>query len=130
MFTCDAQNFYWTAAAIGLGRDSTLKELRRAAEKHCARPWHLLHAEYSGHVPDRYLARNCFGATYVYVLLHHRYELGLDALSCIEHVCAYTCTQRMPWWALVRIPGNRNGRKDAWMDVCVCMCVCVCSHAG
>ncbi|MEW5317299.1 MAG: hypothetical protein WDW38_008610 [Sanguina aurantia] len=72
------ENFFWTAKALNLHTGATLRHLATAAEAHCSKHWSSLHAEFSGHIPDQYLVRYCFGAVYVYTLLHEVFQLGLD----------------------------------------------------
>ncbi|GLI69002.1 hypothetical protein VaNZ11_013540 [Volvox africanus] len=72
------ENFAWTARALGLPENATLRQLRERGHRYCAKHWSSLHAEFSGHIPDQFLVRYCFGAAYILVLLHHGFGLGLD----------------------------------------------------
>ena len=73
------ENLYWTTKALGiLHSDVTLQEIRDAGHKYCSHHWSSLHAEFSGHVPDIFLTRYCFGAAYVFALLHVGLGVGLD----------------------------------------------------
>ncbi|GIL42985.1 hypothetical protein Vafri_787 [Volvox africanus] len=72
------ENFAWTARALGLPENATLRQLRESGRRYCAKHWSSLHAEFSGHIPDQFLVRYCFGAAYILVLLHHGFGLGLD----------------------------------------------------
>ncbi|KAG2499851.1 hypothetical protein HYH03_002142 [Edaphochlamys debaryana] len=72
------ENFAWTARALGLDAGATLRDLRERGASYCARHWSSLHAEFSGHIPDQYLVRYCFGAAYILALLHSGFGMGLD----------------------------------------------------
>ncbi|PNG99613.1 Golgi apyrase, partial [Tetrabaena socialis] len=72
------ENFAWTARALGLPASATLRELREGGGRYCARHWSSLHAEFSGHIPDQFLVRYCFGAAYILALLHSGLGMGLD----------------------------------------------------
>ena len=56
------ENLYWTAKVLGLHQEATLQELYDAGGRHCSIHWASLHAQFSGHVPDQFLTRYCFGA--------------------------------------------------------------------
>lgn len=66
------ENFYFTARALGLGPHATLAELKQAGTQFCAKSWSQLHEENVRQIPDQFILRYCFGAAYVYVLLHDR----------------------------------------------------------
>ncbi|KAG2442525.1 hypothetical protein HXX76_002611 [Chlamydomonas incerta] len=72
------ENFAWTARALGLPARSTLRELRAHGDRYCSRHWSSLHAEFSGHIPDQFLVRYCFGAAYILALLHTGLGFRLD----------------------------------------------------
>ncbi|EFJ51965.1 hypothetical protein VOLCADRAFT_120373 [Volvox carteri f. nagariensis] len=72
------ENFAWTARALGLHENATLRQLRESGHHYCAKHWSSLHAEFSGHIPDQFLVRYCFGAAYILALLHSGFGLGLD----------------------------------------------------
>ncbi|KAG2448294.1 hypothetical protein HYH02_006878 [Chlamydomonas schloesseri] len=72
------ENFAWTARALGLPPRSTLRELREHGARYCSRHWSSLHAEFSGHIPDQFLVRYCFGAAYILALLHTGLGFSLD----------------------------------------------------
>ncbi|KXZ56727.1 hypothetical protein GPECTOR_1g655 [Gonium pectorale] len=72
------ENFAWTARALGLPATATLRQLREHGVRYCARHFSSLHAEFSGHIPDQFLVRYCFGAAYILALLHSGLGLGLD----------------------------------------------------
>ncbi|GIL99459.1 hypothetical protein Vretimale_4620 [Volvox reticuliferus] len=87
------ENFAWTAKALGLPENATLRQLHECGRRYCAKHWSSLHAEFSGHIPDQFLIRYCFGAAYILVLLHHGFGLGLD-------------DDRLRWTNTVREGGN------------------------
>ncbi|GAX79731.1 hypothetical protein CEUSTIGMA_g7172.t1 [Chlamydomonas eustigma] len=72
------ENLFWTAKALGLHSEATLQELHDAGQRHCSHHWSSLHAQFSGHVPDQFLTRYCFGAAYVFALLHIGLGFGLE----------------------------------------------------
>ncbi|GLC38951.1 hypothetical protein PLESTB_000464900 [Pleodorina starrii] len=72
------ENFAWTARALGLPENATLRQLRENGRRYCSTHWSSLHAEFSGHIPDQFLVRYCFGAAYILTLLHQGFGLGLD----------------------------------------------------
>ncbi len=67
------------------------QELYDAGSRHCSIHWASLHAQFSGHVPDKFLTRYCFGAAYIFNLLHHGLGMGLE-----ERRIRYTNTLRSP----------------------------------
>ncbi|KAJ9510615.1 hypothetical protein QJQ45_027504 [Haematococcus lacustris] len=78
------ENLYWTARALGLGPDASLHELQAAGQQYCAKPWEELHTTFAGHVPDQFITRYCFGAAYVYALLHERLGLPLHERGVLQ----------------------------------------------
>ena len=71
------QNLFWTARALGIQPHATLAELREAGRTHCTLPWSELHLRFGGHVPLPFVTRYCFGAAYVFALMHERLGVGL-----------------------------------------------------
>lgn len=55
------ENFAWTARALGLPENATLRQLRDGGQRYCAKHWSSLHAEFSGHIPDQVAMGRCGG---------------------------------------------------------------------
>jgi len=77
------ENFFWTAKALGLHEQASLQELYDAGTRYCSRHWSSLHAEFSGHIPEQFLLRYCFGAAYIFTLLHAGFGIALDERSLL-----------------------------------------------
>lgn len=99
-----SQNLFWTVRAVGLPPTATLAELREGGITHCSRSWVSLHSAFAGHVPDQFITRYCFGAAYVYALLHDVLALPLD-----ERIFLFTNTVKRPLRRRGRAVSNASG---------------------